>query len=318
MEKMKMSIVIPASNAEQTIERCIDSIYDNQHTDIECIVVVNNSSDNTLKICEALKEKHLSLVVINAQAKGVSEARNKGLAHVSGSVIGFCDADDFYEPNAIDAVAQKMSQYSADIVMTGLYRTKIEHDEIIKQKPSVIFHNKMIRVNQAQGLVLNHQCVMGSVWNKFYRKEILSGIRFDKELTHCEDTHFNMQVLKNENLRILLSDIISYNYVSNPSSATRNIDRCYTKDNKLKYLIAIEKIQTEYAGNSHVKKETAYAMVALSVDNYLHSLSIKRKKNLRENITHNFWYLFRGFFKYGMKRNVKRFIKCILILLNLI
>ena len=315
---MKISIVIPASNAESTINRCIDSIYDNQHTNIECIVVVNNSTDNTLKICEELKEKYSTLVIINTRSSGVSEARNIGLSHASGSIIGFCDADDFYEPNAIDAVMEKMNHYSADIVITGLYRTKIEHDDMIKEKPSVIFNDKMICSSQAQGLVLNHSCVMGSVCNKFYREEIFSEIRFDEELTHCEDTHFNMQILKNENLKILLTDIISYNYVSNPSSATRNIDRCYTKDNKLKYLIAIEKIQAEYAENPHVKREIAYAILALSIDNYLHNLSAERKIILKNNITHNFWYLFGGFFKYGMKRNVKRLVKCVLIVFHFI
>lgn len=314
----KISVIIPASNAEGSIVRCINSIYNNRFTDIECVVVVNNSSDNTLIICEKLKRKYTYLIVVNTNTKGVSEARNIGLSCASGKIIGFCDADDYYEPNAIDAIIDKFERYSVDIVITGLYRTKIEDDKIIQEKPSVIFHDKIISVKQAQGLVLNHRDVMGSACNKFYKTEILSGILFDEELTHCEDMHYNMQVLKNNDLRILLTGIVSYNYVMSCSSATRSIDRCYTKDGKLKYLIAMEKIQNEYAGNKHVQRETAHKIVELSIDNYLHRLSNERKVILRKYIKSNFLFLFYGFYRYGLKRNIKRFAKSILIFLHII
>ena len=103
----KISIIIPASNAEESIVRCISSIYNNNYTYIECIVVVNNSSDNTKIICEKLKNQYSNLLVIKASTKGVSEARNIGLSYASGSLIGFCDADDYYEPYAIDTIIDK-------------------------------------------------------------------------------------------------------------------------------------------------------------------------------------------------------------------
>lgn len=314
----KISIIIPASNAEESIVRCISSIYNNNYTYIECIVVVNNSSDNTMIICEKLKKQYSNLLVIKASAKGVSEARNIGLSYASGSLIGFCDADDYYEPYAIDTIIDKFEKFSLDIVITEIYRTKIENNQIKKSNPSVIFHDEIITVKQARGLVLNNREVMGSVCNKFYKKEIITGIMFDEELTHCEDTYYNMQILKNNNLRIMLADLISYNYVINHSSATRAIDRCYNKEGKLKYLIAIEQIKHDYAGNNHVQKEASYKIAELSIDNYSRRLSRERKIILKKYIKSNCPFLFYGLSRYGFKRNVKRIMKCILIILHII
>ena len=116
----------------------------------------------------------------------------------------------------------------------------------------------------------------------------------------------------------MLADLISYNYVTNHSSATRAIDRCYNKEGKLKYLIAIEQIKHDYAGNNHVQKETSYKIAELSIDNYSRRLSRERKIILKKYIKSNCLFLFYGLSRYGFKRNVKRIMKCILIILHII
>ena len=306
--KTFVSIIVPAYNNESTIQRCIKSIYQNE-TPIECIVVVNNSTDHTKQILNRIKDDYPFLQIILSDAKGVSEARNVGLEHANGDIIGFCDADDFYADHAVDAVVAKFHQYSADMIITGLYRTIIENGKMKRTGPQSTLHDRIISVKKAQGLVLNHPDVMGSVCNKFYKAKIIRSINFNHTLTHCEDTHFNMQILKNQHLTILWSDLISYHYVLNPASTTTDNDRCYNSENKLKYLIAIEKIRDEYKGNMHVKIETSYKIATLCIENYHGDLSAERKRSLRKSLFSNYAYILINFFKYGMIRNVKMIIK---------
>lgn len=317
INELRVSIIVPASNCENTIEKCIASIYDNKYKDIECIVIVNNSSDNTFSICLALKSKYECLVVIESNAKGVSAARNEGIRASTGGVIGFCDADDYYEPQAIDNVLKKFKCSSADIVVTGFYRVSFLDNSIHSSRNQVSTSDKFVSVKRMQGLVLNDISVLGCIWNKFYRKDVLFKCSFNENLSHSEDTHFNMQILKKNNLRIILTPLITYNYVCNHSSATNSIDRCYTDDDKLKYLIAFEKIQNDYNGNAYVKKETMYSIVGLAIDNYRHELSKSRKEHLRWYVVHYYHYILLKYFKYGIKRNTKRLIKGALILVKM-
>lgn len=61
MEKGKISIVIPAYNAENTIGRLLDQFFMQTYTDLEIIVVNDGSTDNTRSVCERIKDKRVSL-----------------------------------------------------------------------------------------------------------------------------------------------------------------------------------------------------------------------------------------------------------------
>lgn len=312
-----ISIIIPAHNAEFTIERCIRSIYDNQCSEIEAIVVINNTTDKTKMICEDLKKKHPSLITISSSDCGVSAARNLGLDYATGDFIGFCDADDYYESNAIDRVIKLMDNSDIDFLITRFYRVEKINDKIVRKISSREMNNRTIDSKAARGAVLNDSSVMGSVWNKFYKSEVIKNQSFDEELTHCEDTYFNMKVLKNDSLKIELSNIISYNYVKNPDGATENTDKCYSNEGKLNYLFAFEKIQSEYEDDFKVRLEARYAMYVIAVMNYSKNLIKERKKYLKKCILSN-WISVILLPKYGIKKNVKLLLKGTLIMFRLL
>lgn len=83
---------------------------------------------------------------------------------------------------------------------------------------------------------------MGSVWNKFFKKELIEGHRFDEELSYLEDGYFNVEILNdNKNIKIYLSKEPGYNYVENINSATNNFQKLFDENNKLKYVNALQK-----------------------------------------------------------------------------
>lgn len=91
------SVIIPAANDEKTIKRSLNSIVMQDFYSYEVIVVVNNSTDNTLDICNSMAESHANIKVIQATKHGRSLARNTGIKYAKGRFLIFLDADDTLE-----------------------------------------------------------------------------------------------------------------------------------------------------------------------------------------------------------------------------
>ena len=304
-------IIVPVANGESTIERCIDSIYDNKSA-IECIVIVNNSTDRTKDILAELKKKYKQLKVINSEASGTSEARNIGLDYVTADFVGFCDSDDYFEANSIDNILQLMSDTKADILFTGINRLEMLDCGVKKISPKK-YKEGIISSEKALSLILNDMYVTGSVCNKFYKRSVIGDHRFDVRLTHCEDLYFNAVILK-ENQVVALSNYVFYNYVYNDSSVTNDADKCFDESGSLKYRYAVEKIKKEFEDRFSIQLECSYLLYVMAVQNYSRKLTKERKKYIRKNLLRNMYSVFL-LCKNGLYRNTKLLIKGIIFLI---
>lgn len=94
----KISIVIPAYNAEDQIFNTITSVLSQTYTDYEIIVVNDGSTDNTLNLLEQFGDK---INIINQPNGGVSKARNVGIKASKGKYIAFLDSDDLWHPSKL-------------------------------------------------------------------------------------------------------------------------------------------------------------------------------------------------------------------------
>lgn|SRR5574344_48939 len=90
----KISVIIPAYNASSTIDETIKSVLNQTITNIELIVIDDNSSDNTL---EVLKKYKNIKVLKNKKRLGPALTRNRGIEISTGSFIAFIDADDIWD-----------------------------------------------------------------------------------------------------------------------------------------------------------------------------------------------------------------------------
>ncbi len=98
MEQPRVTIIVPAYQAEETIEKCIESLLlqDYAGHKLEIIVVDNNSSDNTAQLVKKYPVKYLL-----EERQGACFARNKGLQNATGELIAFTDSDCFAEKDWI-------------------------------------------------------------------------------------------------------------------------------------------------------------------------------------------------------------------------
>ena len=97
---MKVSIVIPAYNAQKTIKKAINSVLKQNFPkkDFEIIVVNDGSTDKTSEI---LKSYDKQIKIINQKNQGAVRAANKGFKKAKGKYVIKLDADDYSKPNIL-------------------------------------------------------------------------------------------------------------------------------------------------------------------------------------------------------------------------
>ena len=115
---MLLSIVIPAYNVEKYLDDCLASCsrQDIPASDYEVIVVNDGSKDGTLRIAERWASEHSSIKVISQPNKGLSEARNVGMAVSEGEFIMFIDSDDWIADNCLGRIIGIFRSTEADMV----------------------------------------------------------------------------------------------------------------------------------------------------------------------------------------------------------
>jgi glycosyltransferase involved in cell wall biosynthesis len=111
----RVSVVMPAYNAQRTIGAAISSVLLQSYGEWELIVVDDGSTDATAKVAEALGA---SIRIVRGENQGVAAARNRGIAESRGELIAFCDADDFWFDQHLDALVA-VYDFHRDIVTSN-------------------------------------------------------------------------------------------------------------------------------------------------------------------------------------------------------
>ena len=90
-----VSVVVPLYNVEPYMEKCLDSILGQTYYYLDIILVDDESSDGTAKICDQFAQKDQRIRVFHEQHGGLSAMRNKGIEVAIGKYICFIDGDKF-------------------------------------------------------------------------------------------------------------------------------------------------------------------------------------------------------------------------------
>lgn len=113
---MKISIITVCKNAQDYIEKTIQSVLDQTYQNIEYIIVDGESTDNTIDIIARYKNNE-SLQMVSEADSGIYAAMNKGVSLSHGDILYFLNAGDFFMNNAIlDIVSKNFNETNADII----------------------------------------------------------------------------------------------------------------------------------------------------------------------------------------------------------
>lgn len=97
-----VSVIIPAYNSGRYLLAAMDSVIQQDHDELELIVVDDGSEDDTRELAEGFARRYPGLVrYIHQQNAGVSAARNHGILSARGKYLAFLDSDDLLLPGSI-------------------------------------------------------------------------------------------------------------------------------------------------------------------------------------------------------------------------
>ena len=115
---MRVSVVIPAFDAQATIGAAISSALWQTYRDLEVVVVDDGSRDATAEIAGAFPEQ---VRVVSQKNAGVAAARNRGVAEARGELIAFCDADDILLSGHLTALVETFDRNGGGIATSNCY-----------------------------------------------------------------------------------------------------------------------------------------------------------------------------------------------------
>lgn len=221
-----ISIIVPIYNAEQYLEKCLESILNQTYQRLEVILVNDGSKDNSLEICKAYAAKDSRIVVIDKQNAGVALARNTGLKIATGKYIGFVDPDDWLELDMYEKLYQGIKKSSYPICLCNYSKDTKKRSAAKKfgfketQLDAQMVRKKIIPdMIGMDDLIPRYDYIMGCVWRGLFERKFLeeNHLRFEPGITIMEDLVFMVQaLLKCEGVQIETG--VYYHYFQNPKS----------------------------------------------------------------------------------------------------
>ena len=212
-----ITVIINVYNGEKYIKKCIESIINQTYKNLEILVIDDGSTDNTLSIIKEYKDKRIR--IISTENKGLSMSRNVGIENALGNYLYFIDSDDFIEKDTIEYLYKLIKKYDVNIstckpMAIYNYDYKVRK---IKEKIKLLDSFEMLKN------VLLAIDSTGTTWNKLYKKELFSDIRFENRIINDIVTTYKL-VLKSK--KIVYSNQKKYYYLKHKDSIT-------TKENSL-------------------------------------------------------------------------------------
>lgn len=215
---MLLSIIIPAYNAADYLEKCISGLLTPSSYTYEIIIIDDGSTDNTADIASSFASKYSFIKYIKQDNSGVSSARNAGLKIAAGKYITFVDADD--ELLELPSILETLSTSNYELIIGDFHEIKPDGTIVrSRQLSTSIANNRELLEQELLGNYLLNTC-----WGKFYLNQVIQDnhILFPPQVKMGEDLIFVLHYMQYVKSFYCLPVFI-YNYLQLDSGAVRRL-----------------------------------------------------------------------------------------------
>lgn len=253
-----ISIIVPAYNIENYIEKTVASICAQTYRNLEIILVDDGSTDKTPDCIDGLAREETRIVAIHKENGGVTSARLCGVQAAHGEWIGFVDGDDLLEPDMYERLLRNAQMYNAQISHCG-------YQMVFPSRVDYYYNTgKLVEQDRETGVrdLLTGKFVEPALWNKLYNKSLFNPMfqnnLMDSTVKNTEDLLMNFYLFR-EAKKSVYEDFCPYHYVVRAGSAATskmNLNKLWdpirvcailereTADNGLLHNAATEKMVT--------------------------------------------------------------------------
>lgn len=117
---MRISVILPLYNGALWVKEAIDSVLAQTHTDLELIIIDDHSTDQSHTLIQNIYQNHPQIHLLTNPGKGIASARNHGLLHANGEIIGFIDQDDLWTPDKLTHQLPVLTQHPNSFILGHL------------------------------------------------------------------------------------------------------------------------------------------------------------------------------------------------------
>ncbi|MGF1568337.1 MAG: glycosyltransferase family 2 protein [Nodosilinea sp.] len=268
----KVSVIIPAYNAELYVAKSIKSVLHQTYNNLEIIVVDDASSDGTLRVIKSISDSRICCLS-NEKNLGAGLARNNAISQASGEWIALLDSDDWFAPNRIECLLELASRENADMVSDNL---SFVRDESTPPYATLLelSSEKIVAITAVSLPLFLEADTCGKFPLFSYTKPLIKKsflkkycIKYDTEAARVgEDFRFYLRCLVHG---------AHFLYTPNSYYFQRMYDGSLTTQSKIKIF------DDFYTGNKNLLKEPLFQQNAVLVD-----FLVKDSKHLKNNIAY--------------------------------
>lgn len=208
---MKLSIIIPAYNAEPYIDVLIERLNHQIRDDIEVVVVDDGSK-------KPYKAPYKWIKVIRQENKGLAGARNTGIEATSGEYIHFIDADDLVPENYVEYITDLIEKEHPDYIELSW--------KSFDEKGGTRFDNK---------LKPNDSLPNPSACTRIYKRSFLGDMRFNEKKDTAEDEDLYRRMDFSKGKKAVATEYMYFYRTSTPNSLSKRYRKGFTKTKRLIY-----------------------------------------------------------------------------------
>ena len=262
------AVIIPAYNAEKTLERCIKSVLNQTIKANEIIIINDGSEDKTSEIIENFTSQNLPITHAHQKNLGVSTSRNRGIQLAEANQIMFLDADDYWVSTKIETHMQHLNKHKNCVASFTNYLVEdsSQHKLIDNNKSN---HKYQIT---KQNLALAKAVIHGSASSIVCSRSIFEQIGgFDEHLNFGEDLDMWIRLAQDNEICEIkeLGTIISKNEKSSQMKLLNDKSSWLLSDT---YLYIWRKNKIEFETRSDRKS----ARLLLRIEMRRHRFSIRK------------------------------------------
>lgn len=204
-----LSIIVVTWNNENFIEQALASCIDTGLSNYEVIVVHNASDDRTGELIQRsiAGYEHIFRVVENERNEGLGKARNIGVQYALGDYFIFLDGDDWFEPQAIAQLINKLQENNPDVLLYDYQRVWDTGWKKTNQLSHLLYEHDASSPNERRAIlsVFNIAC------NKAYRKFFIDEHRIQFSDGYYEDVGWTYEImLKAESVYVVPTIVLNY------------------------------------------------------------------------------------------------------------
>lgn len=205
----RVSVIIPAYNAESCISRSIRSVQSQTEQDFEIIVIDDASSDRTVDVVSKLSDQDPRITLLQSPTNaGPSSARNAGLDHARGRWLALLDADDAFKPDRLEALCAIAERNDLDAIGDDIVyfddaadcEVRAGHfvrpDGVVPVTMETYLESATYRVGVREALYREDKPI--SLLKLIMRASKINGdrIRYSSKYRYCEDFIFYFDLLR--------------------------------------------------------------------------------------------------------------------------